>query len=111
MRLNLSSQGDLACCLSVFYEGEVDIDSNPKIGADWILKSQQRKMVTPGKGEKHYLAGALLAKTGKAIYVSCSKRDSSLFIAMLEKLKKHSGRAKTIILVLYVIHNSCKTNA
>lgn len=97
----------------VFYEDEVDIDLNPKIGADWTLKGQQKKVVTPGKNEKHYLAGALHAKTGKVIYVSGTKKDSNLFIAMLEKLKRHYRRAKKIILVLdnYVIHKSRKTNA
>ncbi|ENM3778519.1 IS630 family transposase [Vibrio cholerae] len=98
---------------TVFYEDEVDIDLNPKIGADWTFKGQQKKVVTPGKNEKHYLAGALHAKTGKVIYVSGTKKDSNFFIAMLEKLKRHYRRAKKIILVLdnYVIHKSRKTNS
>lgn len=32
----------------VFYEDEVDIDLNPKIGAVWCLKDQQKRVVTPG---------------------------------------------------------------
>ena len=43
----------------VFYEDEVDIHLNPKIGADWQLRGQQKRVVTPGQNEKYYLAGAL----------------------------------------------------
>lgn len=32
----------------VFYEDEVDIHLNPKIGADWQLRGQQKQVVTPG---------------------------------------------------------------
>lgn len=97
----------------VFYEDEVDIDLNPKIGADWTVKGQQRKIVTPGQNCKHYLAGALHAASGKVLYVSGTKKDSDLFIAMLEKLKRHYRRAKSITLILdnYIIHKSKKTKA
>ena len=43
----------------VFYEDEVDIDLNPKLGADWMFRAQQKRVVTPGKNAKHYLAGVL----------------------------------------------------
>ena len=48
----------------VFYEDEVDIDLNPKIGADWQKKGQQKRIPTPGQNQKHYLAGVLHAGTG-----------------------------------------------
>jgi len=48
----------------VFYEDEVDIDLNPKLGADWMPRGQQKKVVTLGCNVKHYLAGALHATTG-----------------------------------------------
>ncbi|MRE65826.1 IS630 family transposase, partial [Klebsiella quasipneumoniae] len=47
----------------VFYEDEVDIHLNPKIGADWQLRGQQKRVVTPGQNEKYYLAGALHSGT------------------------------------------------
>ncbi len=50
----------------VFYEDEVDIHLNPKIGADWQLRGQQKRVVTPGQNEKYYLAGALHSGTGKS---------------------------------------------
>ncbi len=31
----------------VFYEDEVDIDLNPKLGADWMFRAQQKQVVTP----------------------------------------------------------------
>jgi len=36
----------------VFYEDEVDIHLNPKTGADWQLRGQQKRVVTLGKNEK-----------------------------------------------------------
>ncbi|MGL5093559.1 MAG: IS630 family transposase, partial [Aeromonas sobria] len=45
---------------------------------------------------KHYLAGVLHAGNGRVLYVSGIKKNSSLFIAMLEKLRHHYRRAKTI---------------
>ena len=47
----------------VFYEDEVEIHLNPKIGADWQLRGQQKRVVTPGRNEKYYLAGALHSGT------------------------------------------------
>ncbi|MEH8184144.1 hypothetical protein Q7I33_20905, partial [Aeromonas allosaccharophila] len=32
-----------------FYEDEVDIDLNPKLGADWMFRAQQKRLVTPGQ--------------------------------------------------------------
>ncbi len=48
----------------VFYQDEVDIDLNPKIGADWMPKGQQKRIATPGQNQKHYLAGALAFRYG-----------------------------------------------
>ena len=94
----------------VFYQDEVDIDLNPKIGADWMPKGQQKRIATPGQNQKHYLAGALLSGTGKIHYVSGSSKSSDLFINLLEALRCTYRRAKTITLVLdnYVIHKSRK---
>ncbi|HEB5047562.1 TPA: IS630 family transposase, partial [Aeromonas hydrophila subsp. hydrophila] len=95
----------------VFYEDEVDIDLNPKLGADWMFRAQQKRVVTPGQNAKHYLAGVLHAGNGRVLYVSGIKKNSSLFIAMLEKLRHHYRRAKTITLILdnYIIHKSKQT--
>lgn len=49
----------------VFYEDEVDIHLNPKIGADWQLRGQQKRVITPGQNEKYYLVGVLHSGTGR----------------------------------------------
>ena len=51
----------------VFYEDEVDIDLNPKLGADWMFRSQQKRVVTPGQNAKHYQAGVLHAGNGRVL--------------------------------------------
>lgn len=95
----------------VFYEDEVDIHLNPKIGADWQRRGQQKRVVTPGQNEKYYLAGALHSGTGKVSYVGGSSKASSLFISLLKHLKARYRRAKTITLIVdnYIIHKSEKT--
>ncbi|EDU9018737.1 IS630 family transposase [Salmonella enterica subsp. enterica serovar Enteritidis] len=94
----------------VFYQDEVDIDLNPKIGADWMPKGQQKRIATPGQNQKHYLAGALHSGTGRVHYVSGSSKSSDLFISLLETLRRTYRRAKTITLVAdnYIIHKSRK---
>ncbi|HAK4101998.1 TPA: IS630 family transposase [Salmonella enterica] len=94
----------------VFYQDEVDIDLNPKIGADWMPKGQQKRIATPGQNQKHYLAGTLHSGTGRVHYVSGSSKSSDLFISLLETLRRTYRRAKTITLVAdnYIIHKSRK---
>lgn len=84
------------CCAEhpVFYEDEVDIHLNPKIGADWQMRGKQKRIPTPGQNEKYYLAGALHSGTGKISYVSGSSKASSLFISLLTHLKNTYHRQK-----------------
>ncbi len=95
----------------VFYEDEVDIHLNPKIGADWQLRGYQKRVVTPGQNEKYYLAGALHSGTGKVSYVGGSIKSSVLFISLLKHLKATYRWAKTITHIVdnYIIHKSQET--
>jgi transposase len=95
----------------VFYEDEVDIHLNPKIGAEWGLKGQQRKVATPGQNKKHYLAGALHSQTGQISYVGGQRKTSDLFIELLNKVKGQYRRAKSVTFIVdnYIIHKSKKT--
>jgi transposase len=68
----------------VFYEDEVDIHLNPKIGADWQLRGQQKQVVTPGQNEKYYLAGALHSSTGKVSYIGGSKQKIGPIYQLVE---------------------------
>jgi transposase len=91
------------------YIDEVDIHLNPKIGLDWMLRGQQKKVLTPGVNDKRYLAGALDARTGKLIYVEGERKTSLLFLQLLYKLVTRTFRtARRIHLVLdnYSIHDS-----
>jgi len=92
----------------VFYSDEVDIHLNPKIGPDWMLRGMQRQIVTPGKNEKHYFAGALDANSGKLSWVRGERKRSDLFCQLLWRLASEYRGARRIHIVLdnYIIHSS-----
>jgi transposase len=71
---------------ALLHVDEVDIHLNPKIGPDWMLRGQQKKVLTPGKNEKRYLAGALNAMTGHVSYVAGPRKTSALFIRLIDHL-------------------------
>ena len=95
------------------YADEVDIHLNPKIGPEWTLPgSKQETVLTPGKNEKRYLAGALNAKTGKLTWVEGDHKTSDLFIDQLWTLVLEDyPDAKCIHIILdnYRIHKSKRT--
>jgi len=90
------------------YEDEVDIHLNPKIGLDWMGLGQQKEVVTPGKNEKRYLAGALDVRTGEVHWVEADKKDRWLFLDLLKKLTEVYVKATVIHVILdnYGIHSS-----
>jgi transposase len=91
-----------------FFEDEVDIHLNPRIGRDWMLPLQQKIIVTPGQNKKRFVAGALGIDGHGLVFVASERKNSDLFIALLEKLRSAHPDAKRIHLVLdnYVIHSS-----
>ena len=91
-----------------FYEDEVDIHLNPKIGYDWTGYGQQKEVLTPGKNVKRYLAGALNVRTGELHYVEGEQKDSWLFVRLLGQLYLRYLKAKVIHVILdnYGIHDS-----
>ncbi len=80
----------------VVYEDEADVHLNPKIGLDWMVRGQQKLVVTPGNNMKAYLAGALDARDGTVRWVGAEKKNSALFVAMLDNLDAHYRTAKCI---------------
>jgi len=90
------------------YEDEVDIHLNPKIGPDWMVPGQQKQVVTPGKNQKRYLAGAQDVRTGELIWVTGEKKNSLLFTLLLWELVQRYFQAKRIHLILdnYCIHST-----
>jgi transposase len=98
----------------VLYVDEVDVHLNPKIGPDWMLRGTQKTVLTPGKNQKRYLAGALNARTGRLTWVEADRKNSQLFILQLWQLVgRDYPQAKRIHLILdnYRIHSSLQTKA
>jgi transposase len=92
----------------VFYADEVDIHFNPKIGLDWMNRGHQRVVITPGKNQKHYVAGALHATTRKLTWVDGERKNSLLFCNLLDQLLLDYPKAERIHVILdnYIIHAS-----
>lgn len=93
----------------LLYVDEVDIHLNPKIGPDYMLCGQQKEVLTPGKNEKSYLAGALNARTGRLAWVEGNRKTGALFIALVDHLVKRayaSARVIHLILDNFRIHSS-----
>jgi len=93
------------------WEDEADIDLNPKIGSDWTLPGMQRQVMTPGKNVKCYFAAAMDAANGRLRWVKAKKKNSGLFIALLEKLLKVYAGKRMIHVILdnFGIHSSRQT--
>jgi transposase len=95
------------------WEDEADIDLNPRIGLDYMLPGTQRKVITPGKNVKQYIAGAMDSRSDRIIWVTAKRKNSLLFIQMLQKLASTYRTAKTIHVICdnYSIHQSRQTQA
>lgn len=91
-----------------FYEDEVDVHLNPKIGLDWMGCGQQKEVVTPGQNEKRYLAGALDVRTRVVLWVEGGRKTSYLFLDLLDRLMQQYPQARRLHLILdnYRIHSS-----
>lgn len=91
-----------------FYEDEVDIHLNPRIGRDWMLPGTQKRVMTPGQNQKHYLAGALHTRTGQVFWVGNGRKNSFLFLQLLRRLADAFPKATKLHVVLdnYGIHSS-----
>lgn len=90
-----------------YYADEVDIHLNPKIGWDWMFRGQQKTVVTPGNNVKRCVAGGLNAKTERLLWVVGERRNSSLFIEFLHRLRKAHPQATKI----HVIVDNCTAHS
>src|SRR5262249_50289852 len=90
------------------YEDEIDIHLNPKIGQDWMLRGHQKQVVTPGKNQKRYLAGAQDTRTGELIYVAADHKNAMLFVLLLWELVQRYPDARKIHVILdnFSIHRT-----
>ena len=97
----------------VLYSDEVDIHLNPKLGRDWMLRGQQRRIVTPGKNKKFYLAGALDVRTGRLHTTGAERKNAALFCQLLWLLASRYRRARRVHLIVdnYGIHSARLTKS
>ena len=92
----------------VFFVDEADIDLNPRIGFTWSRRGQQTAIPTPGQNRKHYVAGALHAHSGRLVWVEHEKKNTALFMKLLNAIRRSYRRAQRIVLILdnYIVHKT-----
>lgn len=95
----------------VLYGDEVDIHLNPRLGHDWMPRGHQRWIVTPGKNQKAYLAGAFEPATGDLHWVGADRKNSALFCKLLWRLAARYRHSERIHLIVdnFGIHDSRET--
>jgi transposase/IS1 family transposase len=67
---------------------ELDIHLLPKSGYQWMEKGTQGEVMTPGKNEKRYLAGAWDVRTGQVHHRVWARKTNGLFRALLETVEQ-----------------------
>jgi putative transposase len=88
------------------FADELDIHLLPKVGAAWMPEGTQEAVMTPGKNEKHYLAGALHLATGKLLYCLGPRKHNGLFRDLLTLLDQTSP-APRVTRIYVVVDNYC----
>lgn len=73
---------------ALFFADELDISLLPKVGYQWMPKGEQVEVMTPGTNEKRYLAGALDLTTGTITSCVWYRKQTGLFIELLETLDR-----------------------
>jgi transposase len=88
------------------FADELDIHLLPKVGAAWMPKGTQAHIMTPGKNEKHYLAGALNRATGELLHCRGPRKNNALFRELLTLLDR-TYPAPGITRIYVVVDNYC----
>lgn len=84
-RIRFHAENLLAQEVMVFAD-ELAIHLLPKVGAAWMPQGTQAEVMTPGKNEKHSLAGALHLATGQLLYCLGPRKNQGLFRDLLSLL-------------------------
>jgi transposase len=88
--------------LAVFQD-EVDINTNPKIGAMWMRRGDQAVVETPGDNAKRYLSGSLAWNLPLLVVTEADPgqgRNAELFVRHLDELRRRFGGSYRKIHVL-----------
>jgi putative transposase len=89
------------------FQDEVDVSTNPKIGARWMRRGAQAAVVTPGNTVKRYLSGSRNWRTGELALTEGKPgqgRNTELFLADLDDLRRRYRRYR----VIHVICDNAK---
>lgn len=73
---------------ALFFADELDINLLPKVGYQWMPKGEQVEVLTPGTNEKRYLAGALDIATGTITHCVWYRKQTGLFLELLDTLDR-----------------------
>ena len=73
---------------ALFFADELDLNLLPKVGYQWMPKEEQVEVMTPGTNEKRYLAGALDLTTGTITPCVWYRKQTGLFLDLLETLDR-----------------------
>jgi len=73
---------------ALFFADELDIHLLPKVGYQWMPKGEQVEVLTPGTNEKRYLAGALDIATGRITHCVWYRKQTGLFLDLLDTLDR-----------------------
>jgi hypothetical protein len=71
----------------LLFADELDIPLLPKSGYQWMEKGTQVEVLTPGKNEKRYWAGAWDGRTGQVHHRIGARQTNELFRALLEAVE------------------------
>ena len=97
---------------ALLFADELDIALLPKSGYQWMPKGTQVEVLTPGKNEKHYLAGAWDHRTGRVHYRVGLRKTNQLFRDLLNTLEtRYPARYYDRVLVVVDNYNIHKAQA
>lgn len=88
------------------FADELDIHLLSKVGAAWMPQGTQGEVMTPGKNEKYYLAGALHLATGKLSHCLGPRKNNGLFRDLLTLLDRTYPAPQTTCIYV-VVDNYC----
>jgi len=95
---------------ALLFADELDIALLPKSGYQWMPKGTQVEVLTPGKNEKHYLAGGWDFRTGTVHYRCGPRKTNQLFRDLLDTLDRrypaHRYDRISVVVDNYRIHKA-----
>jgi transposase len=86
-RIRLASE-QLRTGVALFFADELDISLFPQVGSPWLPQGEQVEVMTPGTKEKRYLAGALDMATGTISPCVWYRKQTGLFLDLLQPLDR-----------------------